>query len=349
MIIITFTEEIIFNEEIENWPIVDALIIFYSDGFPYKKGQKYVHLRKPFLINDFDMQKVFWDRREVLKILKEENILTPKNIIIDRGDIIDNDGEMNIKLNDSVEIEKMIQSEKIHQESLLSNKNSLSSSLISDEEEEDEKNIFESIKIEEKNENLNNKKNNELNKENLNIENETIETNLNNPNDPLLEFDDHIEYYGKKLYKPFVEKPFNGDDKNTVKIKLEIKDNMMYIRPKVNGIEMRFLLDTGCHDIHLTPIEVLFMEHQGIFDSKKAIGTEKCIYADGQEHECAVYMLNSLELGGIKIDSIKFTTDPNGGSPKDVPLFGQKVLGMFGDIMINYGDSTLIIKKKNVK
>ena len=212
--IIIFKEDIIFNKEIEKWPIVDALIIFFSDGFPYKKGQKYVHLRKPFLINDFDMQKVFWDRREVLKILKEENILTPKNIIIDRGDIIDNDGEMNIKLNDSVEIEKMIQSEKIHQESLLSNKNSLSSSLISDEEEEDEKNIFESIKIEEKNENINDKKNNELNKENLNIENETIETNLNNPNDPLLEFDDHIEYYGKKLYKPFVEKPFNGDDHN---------------------------------------------------------------------------------------------------------------------------------------
>lgn len=144
-------------------------------------------------------------------------------------------------------------------------------------------------------------------------------------------------------------KPFNGDDKDAIKIKLEIKDNMMYIRPKVNGIEMRFLLDTGCHDIHLTPIEVLFMEHQGIFDSKKVIGTEKCIYADGQEHECAVYILNSVELGGIKIDSVKFTTDPNGGSSDDTPLFGQKVLNRFGDIMINYGDSTLIIKKKNGK
>ena len=29
-----------------------------------------------------------------------------------------------------------------------------------------------------------------------------------------MEFDDHIEYKGKKLYKPFVEKPFNGDDHN---------------------------------------------------------------------------------------------------------------------------------------
>ena len=141
-------------------------------------------------------------------------------------------------------------------------------------------------------------------------------------------------------------KQYNGDDKDVVKVKLEIKDNMMYIRPKINGIEMRFLLDTGCYDIHLTPIEVLFMEHQGIFDSKNAIGTRNSIYADGQEHECVEYMLNSIELGGIKIDSVKCTTDPEGGSPNDTPLFGQKVLNQFGDIMINYSDSTLIIKKK---
>ena len=144
-------------------------------------------------------------------------------------------------------------------------------------------------------------------------------------------------------------KPYNGDDKDVAKVKLEIKDNMMYIRPKINGIEMRFLLDTGCYDIHLTPIEVLFMEHQGIFDSKKAVGTRNSIYADGQEHECVEYMLNSVELAGIKIDSVKCTTDPEGGSPNDTPLFGQKVLNQFGDIMIKYGDSTLIIKKKNGK
>ena len=120
---------------------------------------------------------------------------------------------MNIKLNDSVEIEKMIQSEKNHQENLLlSNKNSESSSLISSEEEEEDedKNIFENIKIEENNKNENNENLNEEGNEN---ERKKNENNLNNSNnDSLLEFDDHIEYEGKKLFKPFVEKPFNGDD-----------------------------------------------------------------------------------------------------------------------------------------
>lgn len=138
----------------------------------------------------------------------------------------------------------------------------------------------------------------------------------------------------------------NQVDSTIIKVKLEIHNNMMYIRPKINGVEMRFLLDTGCADIHLTPVEVLFLEHQGLLDSKKPVGTATCIYADGQEHECVEYMLKSVELAGIKIDSIKCTSDPEGGSADDSPLFGQAMLGKFGDIMINYSDSTLIIKKK---
>ena len=107
--IIIFSEETIFKKEIEEWPKVDALIIFFSDGFPYNKGLKYINLRKPFLVNDFEIQKVFWDRVKVLKMLEEEGIPTPNHIIIDRGDEINNDGESNNnlgELNTSAEKEK---------------------------------------------------------------------------------------------------------------------------------------------------------------------------------------------------------------------------------------------------
>ena len=107
--IVIFSEEIIFNEDIQDWPVVEAMIIFFSDGFPYNKGLKYVNLRKPFLINDFEMQKLFWDRRKVLEILQKEKIPIPNNVIIDRGEEINNDGEFAHKLNDSNEIASMIQ------------------------------------------------------------------------------------------------------------------------------------------------------------------------------------------------------------------------------------------------
>lgn len=37
---------------IENWPIVDALICFFSDGFPYLKAWRYVKRYKPYTFNN---------------------------------------------------------------------------------------------------------------------------------------------------------------------------------------------------------------------------------------------------------------------------------------------------------
>ena len=86
------------------------MIDFFPKRFPFKKVLEYIKLRKPFLVNDFGMQKIFWDRREIIRKLKENNIPTPKSIIIDRGQIIDNDGDNDnsIELNITAERIKMI-------------------------------------------------------------------------------------------------------------------------------------------------------------------------------------------------------------------------------------------------
>jgi hypothetical protein len=45
---------------------VHALIAFFSTGFPIEKVEDYIRLRKPFLVNDLEPQKVLWDRRKVI-------------------------------------------------------------------------------------------------------------------------------------------------------------------------------------------------------------------------------------------------------------------------------------------
>lgn len=54
--IIIFGNNTILNKNIEDWPLCDVLMAFYSHGFPLDKANQYAKLRHPFLINEIDPQ-----------------------------------------------------------------------------------------------------------------------------------------------------------------------------------------------------------------------------------------------------------------------------------------------------
>lgn len=60
--IVVFSEDIIMNAPVEEWPMCDCLISFYSNGFPLEKAIEYAKLTNPFVLNDLEMQYALMHR-----------------------------------------------------------------------------------------------------------------------------------------------------------------------------------------------------------------------------------------------------------------------------------------------
>jgi hypothetical protein len=54
--VFTFGDDVILNKPVEEWPLCDYLLSWFSDGFPLAKAQAYIALRKVPTMNDLTMQ-----------------------------------------------------------------------------------------------------------------------------------------------------------------------------------------------------------------------------------------------------------------------------------------------------
>ncbi|KAF4136941.1 Histidine phosphatase superfamily (branch 2) [Phytophthora infestans] len=82
--VFVFDDETIVNRPVEAWPACDALISFYSTGFPLQKAEEYVRRVRPVLVNELGMQHVLFDRRKVYALLTRHGIQVPRHVIANR-------------------------------------------------------------------------------------------------------------------------------------------------------------------------------------------------------------------------------------------------------------------------
>ena len=81
-----FGDDTLLNKPIEEWPICECMISFFSKNFPTDKALAYIRLRKPFMINELDAIDILSDRRRVYKLLQDQGINVPKHVILERDD-----------------------------------------------------------------------------------------------------------------------------------------------------------------------------------------------------------------------------------------------------------------------
>ena len=68
----------------ENWPLCDVLISFFSTDFPLDKAIAYAKLRDVYCINDLMPQALLWDRRLVGSVLDHLEVPTPPRYEVSR-------------------------------------------------------------------------------------------------------------------------------------------------------------------------------------------------------------------------------------------------------------------------
>ena len=99
--VVFFPEEVILNSPVEDWPTCDALIAFFSKGFPMAKAQAYARLRQPLVFNDLVKQELLLNRLSVYRTLESVGVAVPRYVFYDAAladstTVIDDDDYLQI-------------------------------------------------------------------------------------------------------------------------------------------------------------------------------------------------------------------------------------------------------------
>ena len=126
-------------------------------------------------------------------------------------------------------------------------------------------------------------------------------------------------------------------DMNTVKM-LQEGGGVYKIPVMVNGVQMKFIFDTGAGMISISTTEALFLYKQGTLTEDDYIGELNFRYANGDIRPGTVVRLRTVQIGNKTLENIDASIVDNEEAPL---LLGQSALEKFGKISIDYSKGTI--------
>lgn len=122
------------------------------------------------------------------------------------------------------------------------------------------------------------------------------------------------------------------------KVKMESAGGVYLVPINVNGLDLKFIFDTGASSICISSAEATVMVRQGKITRDDVLGQQQFQDATGGVSVGTVVNLKSVEIGGVVLHNIEATVVDNIQAPL---LLGQTALAKFGKISIDYDDLTI--------
>lgn len=122
------------------------------------------------------------------------------------------------------------------------------------------------------------------------------------------------------------------------KVKMEAAGGVYLVPINVNGLDLKFIFDTGASSICISSAEATVMVRQGKITREDILGQQQFQDATGNVSVGTVINLKTVEIGGVVLHNVEATVVDNIQAPL---LLGQTALAKFGKISIDYDDLTI--------
>lgn len=125
------------------------------------------------------------------------------------------------------------------------------------------------------------------------------------------------------------------------KVHMEQTDGVYFVPITVNGLDLKFIFDTGASSICISAAEAAVMVRQGQITEEDILGQQQFQDATGGISVGTIIRLKTVEIGGVVLHNVEANVVDNIQAPL---LLGQTALSKFGKVTINYNDNTIEFK-----
>ena len=115
-------------------------------------------------------------------------------------------------------------------------------------------------------------------------------------------------------------------------VKMEKVGGVYYIPVEVDGVNMRFIFDTGASIISISEVEAMYLYKQGVLTKEDIVGSTNFSDANGDISEGTIINLKTVKIGDRTLNNVEASVVHNLRAPL---LFGQSALSKFGRISID--------------